>query len=94
MKDCVCGNRAVYFCKSHQVAVCKIHRALHEEGKQRDHIYEKLGKKLTSQKLAKIVESLLSKIKIADRCADQILEESKRIVDTITKSCNTSFRCG
>ena len=91
MKDCVCGNRAVYFCQSHQAAVCKIHRALHEEGKQRDHIYEKLGKKLTAQKLAKIVESLLSKIKIADRCADQILEESMRIVDTITKSCNRAL---
>ena len=87
MKDCVCGIRAVYFCQSHQVALCKRHRALHKEGKQRDHIDEKLGKKLTAQKLAKIVESLLSKIKIADRCADQILEESMRIVDTITKSC-------
>ena len=91
MKDCVCGNRAVYFCQPHQAAVCKKHRALHEEGKQRDHIYETLGKKFTAQKLVKIVESLLSKIKIADRCADQILEESMRIVDTITKSCKRAL---
>ena len=87
MKDCVCGDRAVYLCKSHRVAVCKKHRALHEEGEQREHIYEKLGQKLTAQRLAKIVESLSSKIKIADHCADQILEESMRIVETITKSC-------
>ena len=87
MKDCVCGDRALYFCKTHKAAVCKKHKALHEEGKQRDHIYEKLGQKLTAQRLAKIVESLSSKIKIADQCADQILEESKRIVETIIKSC-------
>ena len=87
MKVCVCGDQAAYFCKLHQNAVCKKHRALHEEGKQREHIYETLGKKFSAQELVKIVENLLSKIEIADRCADQILEESKRIVDTITKSC-------
>ena len=87
MKECMCGNRALYFHKPSQTAVCKIHKTLHEEGKQREHIYEKLGQKLTAQRLAKVVESLSSKIKIADRCADQILEESMRIVETITKSC-------
>ena len=88
---CVCGDRAVYFCKSHQVYFCKIDKDLHEKKNKREHIYEKLGKKLTSQRLAKIVGSLLSKIKIAVRCADQILEESMRIVDTITKSCNRAL---
>ena len=52
MKDCVCGNQSVYFCKSHQTAVCKEHRAMHEEGEQGDHIYEKLGPKLTIQDIA------------------------------------------
>ena len=87
MKDCFCGDPAFYFCKTHDAAVCKKHKALHEEGKQKDHIYEKLGQKLTAQRLAKIVESLSSKIKIADQCADQILEESKRILEMITDSC-------
>ena len=87
MKECICGNRALYFNRLHRTAVCKIHKTLHEEGKLREHIYEKLGQKLTAQRLAKIVESLSSAIKIADRCADQILEESMRIVETITNSC-------
>ena len=87
MKDCFCGDPAFYFCKTHDAAACKKHKALHEEGKQRDHIYEKLGQKFTAQRLAKIVESLSSKIKIADQCTDQILEESKRILETITDSC-------
>ena len=39
----------------------RIHKALHEEGKQREHIYEKLGQKLTAQRLAKIVENSLVK---------------------------------
>ena len=87
MKDCVCGDRALYFCKSHQAAVCKKHKAIHEEGEEREHIYENFGQKLTAERLAKIVESLSSKIKIADQCADQILEESNRLVATITNSC-------
>ena len=67
MKDCFCGDPVFYFCKTHDAAVCKKHKALHEEGKQRDHIYEKLGQKFTAQRLAKIVESLSSKIKILDQ---------------------------
>ena len=91
MKECFCGEPARYFCKTHDAATCKKHKALHEEGKKRDHFYEKLGKKFTPQRLAKIVESLSSKIKIADQCADQILEESK-ILETITDSCNRALR--
>ena len=87
MKDCACGDRALYLCKPHQAALCKNHRVLHEGGKQGEHIYEKLGQKLTAQRLAKIVETLSSKIEIANQCADHILEESMRIVETITKSC-------
>ena len=87
MKDCVCGDRALYLCKPHRAAICKRHRVLHEEGKQGEHIYEKLGQKLTGQRLARIVETLSSNIKIANQCTDQILEESMRIVETITKSC-------
>ena len=77
----------LYLCKPHQTAVCKQHRALHEKGKQREHIYEKLGEKLAAQRLVKIVESLSSKIKMAKQCADQILEESKMIIEVITTSC-------
>ena len=87
MKHCLCGNLALYLCKPHQVVCCKEHKALNEKGKQIDHIYEKFGQKLTAQRLAKIVEILSSKIKIADQCADQILEESKRILETIRDSC-------
>ena len=87
MKDCACGNRALYLCKTHQTAVCKQHRALHEKGKEIEHIYEKLGERLAAQRLVKIVENLSSKIKVAKQCADQILEESKKIVEAITKSC-------
>ena len=87
MKDCVCGDRALYFCKTHKVAVYKKHKALHEEEKRKNQIYDKLEQKLTAQSLAKIVESLTSMIKIADRYADKILVESKRIVEMIIQSC-------
>ena len=87
MKFCVCGNRALYFCKSHKVDVCNKHKAMHEKGKQKDHIYEKLGHKLTAEELVKIVDSLSSKIKIAGQCADQIIEESSRLIEMITSSC-------
>ena len=85
-KDCVCGVRGVYFCKSHQVALYRKHRALHEEQTYREHIYEKLGQKLTAQRFAKIVVIISSKIKITDQCAEQILEEYKRIGKIITDS--------
>ena len=79
-KCCVCGKQALYFCKGHPAAFCKKHRALHEEESQGEHIYERFGQKFTAQRLAKIIESLSSKIEITDQCADQILESYKRIV--------------
>ena len=51
------------------------------------HIYEKLGVKLSFQQLSKIAEHLSSKIKIANECRDQILEESSNLLATITNSC-------
>ena len=88
MNTCiVCGDVALKFCRPHQAAFCKKHKALHEEGKQRDHIYEKLGQKLPAERIVKIVENLSSKIKIAEQCADQILKISSRLVETITNSC-------
>ena len=53
-----------YFCKAHKIAVCKKHKALHDEGKQQDHIYEKLGQKLTAQRLAKIVDIFHRRLKL------------------------------
>ena len=79
MNGCVCGVR--------EVALYKKHRALHEERTYREHIYEKLGQKLTAQRFDKIVVILSSKIKITDQCAEQILEEYKRIEKFITDSC-------
>ena len=76
-KFCVCRKQALYLCKGHQGVFCKKHRALHEEETQGKHIYEMFGQKFTAKRLAKIVDSLLSKIKIVDQCADQILENLK-----------------
>ena len=87
MKYCVCGDRALYFCKSHQAAVCNKHKPMHEEGKEREHIYEEFGQMLTTQRRAKIVDSLLSKDKIADQCADRIRKKSNWAVETIRDSC-------
>ena len=87
MNDYVCGNRALYICKPHQEAVCEKHKAIHEEGKERDHIYEILGQKLTAQRLTNIIECLSLKIKIVDQCANKIIEEFNRLVETITNSC-------
>ena len=87
MKNVIYGDLALCFCKPHQAAVCKKHKVLHEEENEREHIYENFGQKFTTQRLAKIVESLSSKIKIADKCAEQIQEGTKILVETITDSC-------
>ena len=79
MKDCICGNRALYFCKPHQVAVCKKHKVLHEEGNEREHINEKFGQNLTAQRLAKIVQSLSLKIKIAENVQSKFEKELREL---------------
>ena len=59
MNDCICGDRALYLCKPHQEALCKNHKSMHEEGNQSEHIYEKLGNKLSAKRLAIIIESFI-----------------------------------
>ena len=83
MSECICGERAYYFCESCKVAVCKEHKVLHESGKQRDHNFKKLGKKFTIEELAKIVEKVSSKIKIVDEIKFQVLEETQRLLGKI-----------
>ena len=60
---------------------------IHEKEKQREHIFEKLWQKLSAQELAKIQKNLLSKIKVANQCKNQILEETSRLLVKITNSC-------
>ena len=80
-------NRLFTFAKDTWQLFAKNIKPYTRKENQGEHIYEKFGQKFTAQRLAKIVESLSLKIKIADQCADQILENSKRIVEMITDSC-------
>ena len=91
MEECVCGEQAVYICKPCQVPVCEYHKAIHEKGKEIEHIFEKLGQKLSPKKIAKIVDKLSSNIKIANECAIQIFEASRRLLAIITNSCKQAL---
>ena len=83
MKECLCGGRASYICQPCQAIVCNEHKIIHESGKQREHIFRELGRKLPTQLLGNILENLLSKISITNECKNQIIKESKRLLATI-----------
>ena len=85
MKECVCGERAYYSCRPCKAIVCKEHKIMHEKGKQRKHIFNRLGKKFTAQQLAKIGENLSLRIKIVNECRNTILEDSRRLLAKITR---------
>ena len=68
------------FCNSCQVAICKYHKILHEKRSQREHIFQKLGKKLTTKQLAKVIENLSSKIQAVNGFEYQIIRESRRLL--------------
>ena len=84
MNECVCGERSYYFCESCQAAICKEHKILHEKGRRREHIFKKLGKRLTAQQLARIAANLSSKINTVSVYENKILIESRRLLAKIT----------
>ena len=83
MEECLCGEKAVYVCKPCKAMFCKVHRIVHEEGKQRVHIFEKIGKKLTSEIRTIIMNDLSSKIQLTDKCEKMLIDETKRIIAKI-----------
>ena len=83
MEECLCGEKAVYVCKPCKAMFCKVHRIVHEEGKQRVHIFEKIGKKLASKLRIIIMNDLASKIQLTDKCEKMLIDETKRIIAKI-----------
>ena len=91
MSECNCGERAYCVCESCQVSVCKEHKILHQKGKMREHVFKKIGKKFSAQKLAEIVENLSSNIKVTDQCITKIIEESRKLCAEITNLCTQAL---
>ena len=87
MEECFCGERASYFCRPCLTTFCKEHKIIHKNTNQEGHIFEKLGKRLTTQQFEKIIKNLSLKIKTADECTNYILKESKRLLVNITNNC-------
>ena len=83
MKECLCGAKAVYVCKPCKAAFCKDHKIVHENGRQRVHNFEKIGKKLNSELLTVIINDLSSKIQITNQCEKIISDETKRLIAKI-----------
>ena len=83
MKECVCGEPGIYLCQPCQVIVCNEHKTMHEKGKQRAHIFDKLGKKLTTQQLSEFVENLSSKFQIAHECEKEVYNITERTIEKI-----------
>ena len=87
MKKCICGADASYLCRPCLVAVCKNHKVVHQERKNRDHTFETLKKHLSTQQIKKVAENLSSKIKVLIESKNQILKESSKILEKITSMC-------
>ena len=61
MNECICGEQALYFCRSCLVAICKKHKIVHETRRKSQHLYEKLGMKLTIQQIEKNCRQYITK---------------------------------
>ena len=89
---CHCGKNSYYLCRSCNDTFCKEHKIAHEKGKQREHIFEKLGRKITIQQVEKIVENLSSKIQVADDCEKQIIDKTERLLAKIQYMCMQALK--
>ena len=91
MKICICGEQAEFYCRPCLTAVCNTHKLVHEEEKERIHVFETVRERLPTEKIHKIVESLALKIKVAEKCKNQILEETERFIAKIKDMCTQSL---
>ena len=84
MEECICGKKTAYYCLPCKATFCKEHKTIHVQGKQRVlHVFEKIGKKLNSEKVTKIIFDLSSKIQIANKCEIVINDQFIRIMAEI-----------
>ena len=74
------------------MAICKKHKIVHETRMKSQHFYEKLGMKLTIQQIEKIVDNILPKIKVANKCVNQIIKETSRLSAKITDMCMQAIK--
>ena len=84
MRKCFCGQRASYFCRPCLTAICKYDKMVHETSNIQEHIYEKLGKKLSAQQFEKLVENISANIKILIEYTSKIFKESESIIAKIS----------
>ena len=92
MGKCFCGIKSLYLCKPCNAALCKLHKILHEEDQQKEHIFEKLRRKLSSLELAQIAENLLSKISATNECRIRIIDETESLIAKIQSMCMQSLK--
>ena len=92
MEYCVCGKKAKYVCRPCNVFVCNEHKTMHEKAKNKQHLFEKLGKKLRPEEIALIVENLTLKIKITMDCEKLILSETQKVLCKIKNMCKQALK--
>ena len=85
MEECLCGVKALYVCKPCKAIFCNEHKTVHENGKQRIHIFEKIGKKLRFEQQNKIICDILSKLQVVNKCEKLIIDETIRLMAKIQK---------
>ena len=84
MDGCVfCENIALYKCQPCTASFCEEHKRVHENIKNRPHIFESIKPKPDQVKYAKIVESLATKIKELETFKSRITLETKTLIKTI-----------
>ena len=81
--ECACGEKSFYVCCPCKVAICKNHKLMHEDDKQRVHRLEKLTTIPNSQQIEEIIENLSSKISLANECEQLIIKETDKLAAKI-----------
>ena len=91
IKECICGQRAFYFCRPCEAVACKEHKAAHEKGSQRKHAFEKIGEKLSAEQIVEVVENITSIIQVTNQCENQILDHTMKLLEAVSNSCNQAL---
>ena len=87
MEECsVCDISARYICTTCNIHLCEDHQVVHKS-KKKDHNFHQLGIELNSEEIAKIVENLSLKIKIAGECQVRIMQETITLIKKIQSIC-------
>ena len=94
MEECiVCGYKAYYLCISCKGSFCNEHKSLHEQNKNKIHVFETIGKRIESNQARRIIESLMVKINTIKELKRMTMLETKAIIRKIMEMCMESIKC-